>query len=178
MLMLRNRKGTLLYPKKIVRTLDTFPRSTLFSPTSTNTSIETNITKLVYQLSPLSPDYLKDRFSPTTYEALEGEIRRNAHNLEDLNEICKNKETKESINENLLHERKYLLEQKSKHLNSILQESSKVPLNETDIDSLCKDISNLKANVDNLSSKSENLRYRSLEDNKDNSLNIKENKGN
>lgn len=52
--------------------------------------------------------------------------------MENLTNVCKDPTTKTSVNELLLEERKYLLEQKSKHLNSILQEAKNTPINDVD----------------------------------------------
>lgn len=93
-------------------------------------------------------------FSPKTLGFLEQEIKHNASNLENLTNICKDPERKQSIHEALLEERKYLLEQKSNHLDSVLHEAKNTPQNDTDVDKLCKDISELKTSVDNLFTKS------------------------
>ena len=141
---------------------DESTKGSLLSPTTTeNSNNTTNTTSTSYP----SPDYSKDKFSPNTLVFLDAEIRRNSINLETLTNVCKDPDTKTSINETLLEERKYLLEQKSKHLNSILQEASNTPLNDTDVDNMCKEISQLKTKVDNLYSKSENFKDRSLNSN-------------
>lgn len=91
----------------------------------------------------------------------EEEIKRNTSNLNNLYETIKDSTTKSSINE-ALEERKYLLDQKSKHLNSVIQEAKNTPLNDTDVIYLLNETYELKINVDILVTKSENLKYRNI----------------
>lgn len=139
--------------------------SSLWSPTNTESSNETNNTS---SSTELSPDYTKDKFTPVTLSYLDAEIRRNSENLKELSNICKDDITKSSLNENLIDERKYLLEQKSNHLNSVLHEAKNTPINDLDIDKLHKDISELKTSVDKLLDESESLKEKDLDCNKNN----------
>lgn len=144
-----------------------FSGNTTISDTSQDT-IDSTQDKSRRKKDYLSPfGYLKDRFTPKTLKFLDEEIKQNSENLNNLGNVCNDDMTKVSVNENLLEERKYLLQQKSKHLASILHEASEIPLKETDVDTYFEDLSNLKDNVDNLVKKSETLRDRSLFDNKD-----------
>lgn len=133
-------------------------QSTLVSPNTETSDQSTAVNSL--QVSPNT----QDQFSPNTLKELNNEIEINASNLANLDEICKEKDslTKASINERLLEERKDLLDQKSKHLNSVVSEAKRLPMNDTDMNGLCKEISELKANVDKLVIKTNNLKYRSL----------------
>ena len=133
-------------------------QSTLVSPNNLTSDKSTAVNSL--QVSPNT----QDQFNPNTLKELNNEIEINASNLANMDEICKEKHspTKASINERLLEERKSLLDQKSKHLNSVVSEAKRLPMNDTDVDSLCKEISELKANVDKLVIKTDNLKYRSL----------------
>ena len=80
----------------------------------------------------------EDQFTPHTLSHLNKEIKANGSSLDNLDEICKNSPTKPSINEAFLKKRKYLLEYKSKHLNSVLIEYKRVYVNDTDVNGLCK----------------------------------------
>lgn len=111
------------------------------------------------------PDYSKDMFSPNTLGSLEEEITRNKETLDNIQNICKDPVTKESIQDHLVDERKYLLDQKAKHYNSVLQQAKNSHIEDTDMDKLTSDISELKTSVDDLVTKSENLKHRKLEDN-------------
>lgn len=62
-----------------------------------------------------------------------------------------------------------MLDQKSKHLNSVLQKAKNVPISETDADNLRKEISELKTSVDKLFSKSEDIMHRTLKYNRNES---------
>lgn len=137
--------------------------TTLCSQSTTESSNESNTTSSSLESS---PDYSKDKFTPSTLSYLDAEIKRNSENLKELSNICKDDTTMSSLNEQLVDERKYLLQQKSNHLNSILQEAINTPIDESDIDKLRKDISELKTSVDKLFDKSENLRDRNLDCNK------------
>lgn len=109
-----------------------------------------------------SPDCSKDMFTPTTLSFLDKEIKENDLNLENLDNICKDETTKQSVKEKLIEEAKYLLDQKSNHLNSILQQAKNTPINsnETDVDNLHNEISCLKTKVKDLYEKSKDLQNR------------------
>lgn len=53
-----------------------------------------------------SPDYSKDKFSPNTLGFLDDEIKRNASNIDNLSNVCKDDITKDSVSETLLEEGK------------------------------------------------------------------------
>ncbi len=147
--------------------------STLVSPTSstttTSTTSENSINKInnnkpSLELKQDIPDNSNDKFSPDTLANLDYEIKRNEENFKNLNKIYegKDQDMKESTSENLIDERRYLLDQKAKHLSSIQNEASNTPLQDTDVDKLSKDIFELKSNVDELAKRSENLKDRRL----------------
>lgn len=60
-------------------------------------------------LSENSPDLSKDMFTPTTYDALEYEIRRNSFNINSIDESIYDETIRDSVKENLMDERRYLL---------------------------------------------------------------------
>ncbi len=130
------------------------------SPTTDDSESQRNLNSNL-----TSPDYSKDKFSPNTLGSLDEEITRNKGTLDNLKDICKDPDTKDSIYEHLLEERKYLLDQKAKHYNSVLQEAKNNSIQDTDMDKLCNEVSELKTSVDDLVIKSENLKHRKLEDN-------------
>ncbi len=158
--------------------------STLVSPTSstttTSTTSENSINKInnnkpSLELKQDIPDNSNDKFSPDTLANLDYEIKRNEENFKNLNKIYegKDQDMKESTSENLIDERRYLLDQKAKHLSSIQNEASNTPLQDTDVDKLSKDIFELKSNVDELAKRSENLKDRRLNSIHENNENSK-----
>lgn len=149
----------------LIVTVTRLVKSSIWSPTETDKTSVSN-TNTSKSDSELSPDYSKDKFSPTTLGSLDDEIKRNASNINDLSKVCKHDLTKLSVSDALLDERKYLLDQKSKHLSSILQEGKNVPISDIDPDNLLKQISDLKLNVDKLYNKSEDMIDRTLKNNK------------
>lgn len=118
--------------------------------------------KVDLQIGIGSDDVNDDKFSPNTLSYLDEEIKRNKENLKDINKVCKDQFTKSSVMEALMEERKYLLEQKSKHLNSVLQEAKDTPINDVDTDKLCDDITKLQSDVENLAKESEKIKHRKL----------------
>ena len=118
---------------------------------TTATSLDTTISTISNNLS--SPNLEKDLFTPTTYTALNEEIRRNSKNISDIDKNFTGDELKESILNNLNDERRYLLDQKSKHLEATLQLAKNKDLG-VDSDVLHKQISDLKEKTDSLYSKS------------------------
>lgn len=131
-------------------------------------------TTTVNELSPikdnsliLSPDKEKSTpftpFTPGTYECLQHEIEKNEKNTDDLNNICKDADIKDSIKEKLIDERVYYLDQQNKHMDSVLEEAKNVSLNDVDTDKLIKHVDNLKVNVDKLHKDSQSIKHRSLE---------------
>lgn len=95
-------------------------------------------------------------FTPNTLKALDFEIRRNSDNIESIDKTISDKGVKQSVKDNLLEERQYLLDQKAKHLASSLQAGKNTPLNDIDADNLHKDITLLREKVNTLYDKSEN----------------------
>lgn len=87
-------------------------------------------------------------FIPTTY-SLNDEITRNSVNIANIDENVTSPEVKQSVLDNLL-DRRYLLDQKAKHLASVLQAGKNTSINDKDGDILHKDITNLKSRVDSL----------------------------
>ena len=81
-------------------------------------------------------------------------------NLKNIDSLCKDAEINKDVREKLLDERKYLLNQHSKHLNSVLDIEKKTDLN--DADKLLKQIDNLRSNVGRLSKDSGSIRNISL----------------
>ena len=138
---------------------DVTTESTLTSPTTT----DSNVTKSTSDSSVSSPDFIKDQFSPNTLKVLDEEIRINAKCLEDIDKVCKDVETNLPNRERLMDEHKYLLQQRSNHFDSVLEEAKRLPLNDTDMDNLHKEISELKKTVDNLFDKSEIINERNNE---------------
>lgn len=94
-------------------TSDESRKGLLWSPSNTGSS-NTNTEP--------SADWIKDQFSPSTLAELNNKISNNTKNLKNIN-IISSPDTKEAIQENLLEQGKYLLEQKSKHLNSFVKEA-------------------------------------------------------
>jgi len=150
------------------------------STTTTSTTSENSINKInnnkpSLELKQDIPDNSNDKFSPDTLANLDYEIKRNEENFKNLNKIYegKDQDMKESTSENLIDERRYLLDQKAKHLSSIQNEASNTPLQDTDVDKLSKDIFELKSNVDELAKRSENLKDRRLNSIHENNENSK-----
>jgi len=104
---------------------------------------------------------IEDMFTPNTLDSLNQEIKNNKLNLDNIDNISKH-DTKDHVRENLLDERRYLLEQKTKHLEGVLQKAKNVPINDIDVYKLDKDILKLKNNIDKLVEMSKNIKYRSL----------------
>ena len=152
------------------QTTVTSPTTTEFSEStvsklSSPTTTESTESKLSSISSVSSPDFIKDQFSPNTLKQLDEEIRTNTKALQDLDKVCKDVDTISANKERLFEERNYLLHQKSNHLNSVLEEARRLPINDRDMDSIHKEISELKEKVDNLFDKSEVIH----ETNRDNS---------
>lgn len=87
-------------------------------------------------------------FTPTTYDELNKEIKRNSKLLNALNILQEESSTER---ENILEEKRYLLGQKAEHLKSILDIASNTPINDVDVNKLHKDIDSLDASVKTLS---------------------------
>lgn len=100
-------------------------------------------------------------FTPNTLDSLNQEITNNKLNLDNIDNISK-LDTKQHVRENLLDERRYLLDQKAKHLDSVLQLAKTAPIYDIDADELEKDILKLKKKIDKLVEMSKEIRYRSL----------------
>lgn len=108
----------------------------------------------------LSPDLSKDAFTPITYKSLEEEINRNYTNMVDIDKTISDEGVRNSIRDKLMDERRYLLDQKSKHLASIYQLGKNTDFTDVDADILHKEISSLKEKTDNLYKKSLNTSNR------------------
>lgn len=127
-----------------------YSETTRPSTSTTNTSISTNLGSIY------TPDLSKDLFTPTTYKALDLEIARNSDNISDLDKTISDEGVKNSVLDKLMDERRYLLEQKGKHLSAILQLSKNTSIDDVDSDKLHKEISLLKQRTDSLYTKSIN----------------------
>jgi hypothetical protein len=110
--------------------------------TSSDKTRDTTLTELrpilgtnQYIPSPSSTNF--SPFTPTTYEELNKEIEKNEMQLSRLNTV---REEEDSLKEKLLDERRYLLDQKAKHLKSLLNIAVDRPINGVDVDRLQKDI--------------------------------------
>lgn len=101
-------------------------------------------------------------FTPTTFKALDDEISRNSDNISNIDKVIFDVGVRGSALENLMDERKYLLEQKAKHLPSSLQAGKNTTFNDRDADNLHKEITSLKDQVKTLYDKSKN-NHRRLE---------------
>lgn len=100
-------------------------------------------------------------FTPTTYEELNNEIKRNSEALNTLASIQEESEERESQldeREKLLEEKQYLLDQKRKHFNSILDIAKNTPIHDVDVDKLHSDIKDLENNVKTLIEKSKDIK--------------------
>lgn len=110
----------------------------------------------------ISPDFTKDLFSPSTLKELYALIKGNQDNINNIYKIPADTIVKQNNYESLLEEKQYLLNQKANHLKGVLQEASKIPLNDTDVDRLLNNINDLEANVNILRAKAEAILSRRL----------------
>lgn len=157
----RSRPSTSYTQEHSSRPSTSYTEDTAYSKQSPSHTEEVD-KKADLQIGIDSTDVNNDKFSPNTLSYLDEEIKRNEENLEDINKVCKDQITKPSVMEVLMEERKYLLEQKSKHLNSVLQEAKDTPINDVDTDKLCDDITKLQSDVENLAKESERIKHRKL----------------
>jgi len=125
--------------------------------TETSLSPLTDITKVdsPNAYTEISPDYSKDLFSPATFKELDLLIKGNEDNLNNINNLPVDTKVKQNNYESLLEEREYLLHQKANHLRGVLQEASKIPTNDTDIDKLLKNIYDLESYAKSLRARAE-----------------------
>lgn len=93
-------------------------------------------------------------FTPTTYQELNKEIKKNWMKI---NKLETTPEEEDYVKENLLDEKRYLLDQKAKHLKSLLDIAKNTPINDIDVDKLKKDIESLNKNAKTLLEKSKDL---------------------
>ncbi|KAF1828026.1 hypothetical protein BDW02DRAFT_318181 [Decorospora gaudefroyi] len=90
-----------------------------------------------------------DQFTPKTLKELEKEIFNNHEALNNLDRV--DIDVRKSVKENLLDEQRYLLQQKSNHLQSVLDEAANTPINVLDTDELKSDVNNLQEKINKLS---------------------------
>lgn len=137
---------------KTVTTVNTCCDNRPSTPITVNT-VQTDITRTDSKesttnntsITPFTP------FTPTTLQYLDHDIKNNQDKLKNLDS---NDIDYEANKKDLLDEERYLLDQKSKHLKSVLElaESTTLPgeTNTIDKDKLQKEIKSLKQNVDTL----------------------------
>lgn len=102
-------------------------------------------------------------FTPTTFDVVRDEIKRNSENLEGLEQVI-SPQVQSDVKEKLLKEKTYLVTQQSYHLEAIAQQAIPVELNDVDADELLKGIKELNNNVQQLNKQAESIKDRSLED--------------
>lgn len=157
-------KNYLEYKIKESKPNQSLDTESIISPTETQSSVETKATTIS---SGDSPDYTKDRFTPRTLGELDKVIEENTSNLKAIDNLPIDDTTKPSIKEKLIDEKRYLLDQKAKHVNSVLQQAKNTNLHDVDVDNLRKQVSQLKTTVDDLMNQSEDLKTRSLNESKE-----------
>lgn len=81
--------------------------------------------------------------TPITLEHLKKEILINQENLHNIDNIAVNSDLKQDLRENLLDEKRYLLDQHRKHLDAIVEISKRTAVSEEEADKIRKDISTL-----------------------------------
>lgn len=119
--------------------------STIDKPsTLTISNVTTNTIDSSTESSPFTPLTPFTPLSSSTYEELNKEIKRNNDSLERLHSI-----EKENVSEleKLIDENRYLLDQKSKHLKSVLDIAKNTPISDLDTNNLHKDIESLSKKI-------------------------------
>lgn len=102
-------------------------------------------------ISPFTP------FTPYTYGELNNEIVNTLQNIR-----VSLDHSMYSSTENLLDYSTYLVNQKQKHLESILDKASRTPITQKDYDDLVENFYYLKNNMDSISNRLNDLAFRSL----------------
>ena len=126
-------------------------QDTLNTSDTPNSSVTPNSPITSY--TPFTP------FTPHTLDALENEIKTNEEKLSKLDKVS---DSNAPEKEDLLDEKKYYLDQKAKHLISVLHEARKTQLNDIDEDKLLKDTTDLKSKVDELEKLANEVKNRKL----------------
>lgn len=93
-------------------------------------------------------------FTPITTKALDDELEEIYNNINTINSLQTEDVIKTSLLENLMTQQRYMLEQKSKHLASMLQAGKNTAFDYIDADELHKEITSLKDQVETLYDKS------------------------
>jgi hypothetical protein len=128
----------------------------------------TDITKVDSVLSPLqtiiqnTSKSLFSPFSPDTLQDLNREILNAQQNLKFLEDTQTDPATKASLIEKALEESRYLLEQKTRHLEALQRTAAETPISPTDYDDLVENCRSLTNDVDSLAKKLENFSFRSI----------------
>lgn len=107
-----------------------------------------------YNLSPTTNNTPFTPFTPSTFEELNKEIKRNSALLSQIDTIQEENTTEK---ENLLEEKHYLLNQKAKHLKSLLNIAKNTPIFDVDVNKLHQDIEDLDKNVKTLVEKAKDV---------------------
>ena len=138
--------------------------TTLSQTSSVSTPIESTRPVLVTtsvapsNISPVlnSADIDNLVFTPTTHSHLKDEIANNLKNIEEINN-SRNDDIKQHVLGNLYDERAYLLTQEKNHMEGLLQQARKTPLNTHDTDKLQSDLNSLTQQVGSLAKQASEL---------------------
>ena len=107
-----------------------------------------------YNVSPTTNNTPFTPFTPSTFEELNKEIKRNSALLSQIDTIQEENTTEK---ENLLEEKHCLLNQKAKHLKSLLNIAKNTPIFDVDVNKLHQDIETLDKDVKTLVEKAKDV---------------------
>ena len=141
---------------KIASSIDNGTETSISPLTDTTKINPPNICTDIY------PDYTKELFSTSTLKELYLLIKENESNINNIYIIPLDDLVKHNNYVSLFEERYYLLRQRANHLIGVLQEASKTPLNDIDMDKFINNVNDLESYAKSLRARAEAITSRKL----------------